>query len=232
MLRTAFVLVVVLAACGAARAQTVAPQPSDAAKAMVGGWELSNADRDKTCTINFKLGPAATSYPVELDKKCGEAFPATRPVVAWTFGKNDMLLLIDNTGKPVLEMLEVEGGMYEGLRPNEGRYFLQNAAVAAASRDKPADDLFGNWSFVRGGGRPICALTLANVAADADSFAIEIKPGCDQLITRFGPRSWKMDRGQLLVLSAKGEIWRFEESDPTTWKRIPEARQPLALVKQ
>jgi hypothetical protein len=220
-----------------ARAQAPAPSasaPSDAAKAMVGGWELANADRDKICTINFKLGPNAATYPIELDKKCGEAFPPTRAVVAWTFGKNDMLLLVDNTGKPVLELLEVEGGMYEGLRPNEGRYFLQNAAVAAASRDKPVDDLFGEWAFVRGGGggKPICAVTLAAEAADADSFAIQVKPGCDQLITRFAPKSWKMDRGQLLVLSAKGETWRFEENDPTTWNRVPTARQPLALVKQ
>jgi Protease inhibitor Inh len=218
-----------------ASAQAPAQGASDAAKAMVGGWELSNADRDKTCTINFKLGPNAATYPIDLDKKCGEAFPSIRPVVAWTFGKNDMLMLIDNTGKPVLELLEVEGGMYEGLRPNEGRYFLQNAAVAAASRDKPADDLFGEWAFVRvgsGGGKPICAITLANEAADADSFAIQVKPGCDALITSFAPKSWKMDRGQLLMLSPKGQIWRFEENDPTTWMRIPAARQPLALVKQ
>ena len=232
MMRGFLVLLLGLAATGYASAQTA--QPTDAAKAMVGAWELSNADRDRTCTINFKLGPAAANYPIDLDKKCGDAFPATRAIVGWTFGKNDMLVLLDGGGKPVLEMLEVEGGMYEGLRPNEGRYFLQNAAVAAASRDKPADDLFGDWAFVRGGGggKPICALTLASVAADADSFAIETKPGCDQLITRFGPKSWKMDRGQLVMLSAKGDIWRFEESDPTTWKKIPEGRQPLALVKQ
>ena len=132
------------------------------------------------------------------------------------------------------ELLEVEAGMYEGLRPNEERYFLQNAAVAAASRDRPADDMFGEWAFVRGSGtgKPICAITLANSAADADNFAINVKPGCDQLITRFGPAAWRMDRGQLVVQSGKGEIWRFEESDPNTWKRIPEVRQPLALVRQ
>ena len=35
-------------------AQAQQPQPpSDAAKAMVGTWELSNADRDRTCNITF-----------------------------------------------------------------------------------------------------------------------------------------------------------------------------------
>jgi hypothetical protein len=241
LLRIAIGGFLALAACTGAGAQAPGAQapsaqaapPSDAAKAMVGAWELSNADRDKTCTVNLKLAPTAGNYLIELDRKCGETFPATRPIVAWTFGKNDMLLLVDNTGKPVLELLEVEGGLYEGLRPNEGRYFLQNAAVAAASRDKPADDLFGEWTFVRGalGSKPICALKLASEAADADSFALEVKPGCDPLITRFNPKSWKMDRGQLVMQSAKGEVWRFEESDPTTWERIPKARAPLALVK-
>ena len=221
----------VLAASVPAAAQ--APAPSDAAKAMVGAWEMSNADRDKTCTVNFKLTAAGTSYGLDLDKKCNDAFPAIRAIVGWTFGRNDSLVLVDAGGKPVLELLEVEAGMYEGLRPNEERYFLQNAAVAAASRDRPADDLFGDWTFVRGGTtKPICALTLANTAANADSFAINVKPGCDALITRFGPASWRMDRGQLVVLSSKGEIWRFEESDPTTWERIPRGRQPLSLVRQ
>jgi len=218
-----------LLASGPAAAQ--AP-PSDAAKAMVGAWELSDADREKTCTVNFKLGPGA-NYPIDLEKKCGDAFPTIRGIVAWTFGRNDMLVLVDVAGRPVLELLEVEAGIYEGLRPNEGRYFLQNAAVAAASRDRPADDMFGEWAFVRGDTtKPICTLTLANTAADADNFAINVKPGCDQLITRFGPASWKMDRGQLVMNSSKGDIWRFEENDPNTWDRIPRGRQPLSLLRQ
>jgi hypothetical protein len=222
-----------LAALGLLSGLATAQAQTDAAKAMVGAWELSNADRDRTCTVNFKLGASSASYPIELDRKCGEVFPAIRTIAAWTFGRNDNLLLVDAAGKPMLELLEVEAGMYEGLRPNEGRYFLQNAAVAAASRDRPADDLFGEWAFVRGGtSKPICAVTLANEAADTENFKVTTKPGCDQLITRFGPTAWRMDRGQLVVQSGKGEIWRFEENDPATWDRIPKRNQPLSLVRQ
>jgi protease inhibitor Inh len=214
-------------------APAAAQTPSDAAKAMVGTWEMSNADRDRTCTINLKVAPVGTNYALEPEKKCGDAFPPMRAITAWTFGRNDSLLLLDSGGRTVLELLEVEAGMYEGLRPNEERYFLQNAAVAAASRERPADDMFGEWSIVRGATtKPICAITLANSAATADNFAVEVKPGCDQLITRFAPAGWRMERGQLVVQSAKGEVWRFEESDPNTWKRIPESRQPLTLLRQ
>jgi Protease inhibitor Inh len=196
---------------------------------------MSNADRDRTCTITFKLGSNAASYPLDLDKGCGEAFPSIRTATAWTFGRNDMLLFVDAKGATLLELLEVEAGMFEGLRPNEGRYFLQNAAVAAATKDKTADQMFGEWAFVRGGGRKICSVTLENTAKDADSFALTIKSVCDPLILRFGPVAWKMDRGQLILVSGKGELWRFEESDSangTAWSRVPEGRQPLSLLKQ
>jgi Protease inhibitor Inh len=227
-----FILTAALVA-SATPALAQAPAPSDSAKAMAGAWEMSNADRDKTCNMNFKLAPAGANYALDMDKACGEAFPSMRAIVGWTLGRNDMLLLMDATGTPVLEMLEVEAGTYEGLRPNEGRYVLQNPAVVAASKERPADDLFGEWAIVRAGTiRPLCAMSFVGEAADADSFTLRVKPGCDQIIARFGPVSWKMDRGQLIVQSAKGEVWRFEESEPNTWDRIPKGRTPLALVRQ
>jgi hypothetical protein len=227
--------VVVLACCVALFAPSAGSAqqgPSDAAKGMVGTWELSNADRDKSCAVTFKLDQAGSGFALALAGNCAGVFPATRDIVAWSIGKRDMLLLNDAKGQPVLEKLEVEAGTYEGLRPNEGRYVLQNAAVAAATRDRTADQMFGEWAFVRSGGKSICLITLGDVAADADSFVASVKPGCDPLIARFGPSSWLMDRGLLVVRSAKGEIWRFEEGDPSTWRRIPEARQPLTLVRQ
>lgn len=224
----AFACLPLLAALPAA-AQTI---PSEAAKGMVGSWELSNADRDKICTVTFGIGAAGAGYAVNFDPACAALFPPMRDVVAWSLGKRDVLLLNDANGRPVLELMEVEAGTYEGLRPNEGRYVLQNAAVAAAAEDRSADQMFGEWEFVRPAGRPICALTLQNVAASADSFALTLKPGCDPLITRFDPVGWRMDRGQLLMLSGAGESWRFQESDPTTWRRVPEARAPLLLVRQ
>jgi hypothetical protein len=230
MFRVALALATLAVLDGApARAQT---PPSDAAKAMVGTWELSNADHDRLCSVTFKLNPAGAFYGIELDPSCAEQFPATRDIVSWSFGKRDMLLLNDARGQPILELLEAEAGTYEGLRPNEGRYVLQNAAVVAASRDRTADQMFGEWTFVRGAGRPICTVTLANVAATTDSFAVDVKGGCDPIITRFNPSGWKMDRGQLVLISGRGDYWRFEESEPNTWRRVPEQRPPMLLVKQ
>ena len=81
------------------------------------------------------------------------------------------------------------------------------------------------------GGKAICQLNLGNTAYDADSFALTLKPGCDQLVTRFAPVAWRFDRGQFVMLDAKGQSWRFEENDENAWSRIPAMRPPLTMVR-
>jgi hypothetical protein len=65
-----------------------------------------------------------------------------------------------------------------------------------------------------------------------EDFAVQIKPPCDQFITRFGPATWQMDRGEIVLKSARGQTWRFEEGDGTTWKRFPQAADPVLLVRK
>ena len=102
----------------------------------------------------------------------------------------------------LLELGEVENGMYE-TSPSYTHYFLQT--LAAIGKERITDDLFGDWQFSRGG-KAICQLNLGNVAYDADSFALTLKPGCDQLVTRFAPVAWRFDRGQFVMLDAKGPV--------------------------
>ena len=223
-------LCLILAVAGEAAAQAP-PPPSDAVKSMLGGWEMSNADRDRTCIITFKLDMAGPGRALDLDKTCTATFPNIKDVAAWTIGKDDALRLIDAKGKLVLEFTEVENGLFESAHAGDSLYFLQTVA-AAEGREHTPDQMFGEWTFARGNGRPLCQISLMNTAADTDSFALQTKTGCDALITGFSPRAWRMDRGQLVVLSTRGDIWRFEEGDPTTWRRIPEGKQPLLLVRQ
>jgi len=206
------------------------PAPGDSAKAMAGGWELSNAERDKTCLITFRLDAAGPGRALDLDKTCATVLAVLRDAAAWTRAKNDVLQFLDGKGKVVAAFDEVESGLFESVRGGDALYFLQS--VAALEGQRTADQMFGNWAFARGNGKPICQVTLMNEAATTDGFAIELKPGCDALITGFGPKLWRMDHGQLVVVSARGETWRLEEGDPTTWRRIPEGRQPLLLVRQ
>jgi hypothetical protein len=135
--------------------------------------------------------------------------------------------IVDAKGVVLFELTEVESGMYE-TTPSFTHYFLQT--LAATNKERITDDLFGEWQFSRGG-KAICQLTLANVAYDTDSFALTLKAGCDPLIARFAPVSWRLDRGQFVMLAANGQSWRFEENEENTWSRIPAARPPVLMVR-
>src|SRR6185436_7989291 len=114
-LLTALIVTVmgVLAIPCAARAEGAV---SEAAQNMVGGWELSNADRDRRCPLAFSVEPAPGGYRIEVDSTCATAFPSVSDVVAWTFGPKDVLRLVDAKGTAVLEFTEVENGMFESER--------------------------------------------------------------------------------------------------------------------
>ena len=214
--------------CDGAFAEDTAPL-SDAASAMVGTWEFSNADHDKICRFVFRSDQVANGYKLDIDKNCPAVFPATRDLVAWTVDNYGGLRLLDGGGKAAIELTEAEAGIYDGFDPVQGRYVLQSAAAAPV---RSAEDMIGDWGIARGTGKPICTLTLALTPAGTDAMAVKIKPGCDAGVIRFAPTAWRMDQGELIVLSSRGLNWRFEENDANTWQRVPEGADPMLLVRQ
>ena len=216
-----------LAAAGSAVAQT----PSEAVKTMLGPWEISNADRDRTCAVTLKADAVKGAYKLDLEKGCAEALPFTRDAQAWTV-VNDIVRIIDARGRTILQFTEVEGGLYEAERPAEGLYFLQSLA-AAGPAFRTVAAMAGEWNVLREANKPICSLTLSETAVPStdESYALKIKPPCDTVVTRFAPVSWRMDRGELVLSSARGEAWRFAQ-DEAAWRRIPENIEPLMLVKK
>lgn len=212
-------------------AKTQNAPTAETIRAIVGAWELSNAERDRSCTVNLRAPPGTAAGALAWDRKCADLFAFTREATTWRIGAREAIQILDAKGQTLLELTEVEGGLYEGERPGEGLLFLQNVA-SSGGEERKTEQMVGDWAFVRGGGRPLCRVTFAATPAPQDAFALRVKPGCDALIARFGPVAWRLDRGQLVLIPATGESWRFEESDPTTWRRIPEGRQPLQLVRQ
>jgi len=226
-----FIIVAVAASLfgSATFAQDAQTPSTDAAAAMVGTWELSNADHDKTCRLVFRNEAVTGGLKIEIDKNCPNVFPSTKNIIAWAMDSYGNLNLVDAQGNAVIDLTEVESGIYDGFNPEEGRYILQSAASAPV---RSADDMVGDWAVARGTGKPICTLTLANTAAGADAFILKLKPGCDVLVTRFGPTSWRMDQGELVLLSPRGQTWRFVENDANSWQREPESADPILLVRQ
>jgi hypothetical protein len=206
------------------------PPASDAAKELVGAWEISDAERSRRCPVNFSVDPAPGGFHVEFDPQCSSAFPPLKGVVAWMLGQNDVLRLIDANKGAVLELSEVENGLYEGERPGEGLYFLQTQA-AIKIETHSADQLFGDWDILREIDRPLCTLTLSNQSDDSDAYKLVIKPGCNGAIADFGATTWRLDHDQLVFTGPNGS-WRFAESDPTIWERVPLSTDPLLLMKR
>ena len=211
---------------------TVSAQDANTLKKdMIGQWELSTTKRGKTCVVTLKDGPAQ-NLKLELEPGCAAALPFTKDIAAWSIrGLGDIVRLQDAAGQPVIDFTEVESGIFEGLRSGEGIYILQNLA-AARSLAKSMDQMIGDWAMVRGNGRPICGLTLTNTEATADNFQVFLKPRCDPAIATFAPTVWRLERGELLLMSAAGETWRFQADDNAQWRRVPDSVDPLILVRQ
>lgn len=201
---------------------------SEAANAMIGTWEFSNADHDRICHFTFRTEAATGGYKLDIDKNCPNLFASTATIVGWSLDNYGDLRLLDAGGKEVVELSEVEGGMYDGFTPEEGRYILQTAAAAPTLT---AADMVGDWAVARGAGKPICVLTLTNNPA-GDALALTVKPGCDAVATGFAPSAWRMDEGALVLYSARGQNWQFEQTDTKTWQRVPETANPILLLRQ
>lgn len=216
------------ACCGELAAQ--APGPSDAAKGLAGAWEFTNADRDKVCSLTLRTDPAGSAMRAEFDKACAEKFPFVGQIAGWSLAENDFLRLVDSSGSSLLEFSEVESGVYEAPLPGEGILFIQKA-TAAGPQPRTVGEMSGEWTVVRGAGKPICGLTLSNDAA-GDDFAVRVRQPCDAFVTRFGPATWQMERGELLLKPAKGPSWRFEENDQNTFQRVPATADPVLLVRK
>ena len=214
---------------GAAFAQSP-PTLGNSAKAVIGTWEFSNADRDKICTATFKSDPTSVGFKVEFDKNCVNLFPIIADVAGWIFPDNDLLRFIDAQRKTLIEFSEVEDGIYEAPTPGLGVLFLQSAA-AAGPPPKPPGEVAGDWAIVRGNGAPLCRLTLATAPA-GDALALTVRPGCDASIARLNFSAWRIDRDELMLVPARGNPWRFEQVDNASWRRLPESGDQIMLVRQ
>jgi len=200
-------------------------------KEMIGQWELSTTERSKTCVLTLKPDATPQGLKLELEAGCAAALPFTKDIAAWNIRGLDIVRLQDAKGEAVIDFTEVEAGILEGLRSGEGVYILQNLA-AARSLAKSMDQMIGDWAMVRGNGNTICGLTLTNNDAGNDNFQVFLKPKCDPAIAIFAPTQWRLERGQIMLMSDRGDVWRFEADDNAQWRLVPDTADPLILVRQ
>jgi hypothetical protein len=224
---------IVLAALLALAAVSPVRAQRDAAalkKDMIGQWELATTERSKTCVVTLKPESTPQGLKLELEPGCAAALPFTKDITAWNIRGLDIVRLQDAAGEAVVDFTEVETGIFEGLRQGEGVYILQNLA-AARSLAKSMDQMIGDWSMVRGNGVAICGLTLTNTEAGQDNFQVFLKPKCDPAVAAFAPTQWRLEHGQMLLMSKNGETWQFEADDNAQWRKVPDSADPLIMLR-
>lgn len=227
MRRVLLASLLALASALSAQAQNAAALKKD----MVGQWELSTTERSKTCVVTLKPDATPRGLALQLEPDCTKALPFTSAIVGWDVKGLDIVRLQDTTGQSVIDFTEVESGILEGRRSGEGIYILQNLA-AARQLTRSMDQMIGDWSLMRGNGRMVCGLTLTNTEATTDNFQVFLKPRCDPAVASFKPTMWRLERGELLMLSSSGEVWHFEADDNAQWRRVPDSADPMVLVRQ
>jgi hypothetical protein len=220
-----------LAAALACTQPAAAQDASTLKKDMIGQWELSTTERSKTCVVTLKGDATAQGLKLELEPSCAKALPFAKDIVAWNVKGLDIVRLQDASGQPVIDFTEVESGIFEGVRQNEGVYILQNLA-AARSLAKSMDQMIGDWAMVRNNGAIVCGLTLTNTDVGQDNFQVFLKPKCDPMVTAFAPKRWRLDHGQMLLMSDNGETWQFEADDNAQWRLVPDSADSLLMMRQ
>lgn len=220
------ILAFIVALTSGAFAQS-AQELADEAKSMAGDWEISNGDRDKLCTVTLSSDSVRVGMKLRFAPDCAEAFEVTKDIQAWRLDK-DGLHFVDAKGVALINLDELEKGIFEGIRAGDGRYFVQS--LAAVRTEAKPEQLVGEWQVSRGTDESICVVNLTT-RKSGENFSLELNPNCGPLVKGFAPTSWRLERGELVISSAKG-TWRFEEAGEIAWRRVPEGKDPLWLVRQ
>src|SRR5712671_1299172 len=224
--RLGIALATLLALVPPARSQDASSLKKD----MFVQWELSTTERSKTCVVTMKGDASPQGFKLELEPACAASLPFTKDITGWSVKGLDIVRLQDAAGQSVIDFTEVESGIFEGLRTGEGVYILQNLA-AARSLAKSMDQMIGDWAMVRGNGQTVCGLTLTNTEASQDNFQVFLKPKCDPTISAFGPTQWRLDHGQMILMSRTGQTWQFEADDNAQWRRVPDSADGLIMMR-
>lgn len=205
-----------------------APPASDLADA----YQLANADGDRVCPMTLKADAAGGGYAISFDKAaCADAIDFTVDVTNWSPGAGASIRLLGAKGVLVAEFTEGVAGNYEALIEGKGVYFLTNLRLAdPAKQPQPAEQL-GAWDAERTAGKPICRMTFTDEPTDTGGNALKLAPDCAASIARFAPVSWRIERGDLVLSSAKGEKLRFALRDGGGWTKVPESSRPLVLTR-
>lgn len=201
------------------------------AERLAGPFRLASADGERGCDLTLALQPAGAGLAVTLDRAACAAIAFSAQVSAWVPDPSGAIRLLNEHGRAVAEFTEATGGSFEALREGDGVYFL---APPSASDGIPAtaEEVMGEWLLSRQAGVPVCRWTLSDAHAARGGYLLQVAPDCDDSLARFGPATWELSGGNILVRGvAEGPTIRFARQEDGTWARVPERGRPLLMTR-
>ena len=189
---------------------------------MIGTWEFSNADRDKICTVTFRaIRPVG--FKVEFDENCGNLFPLVTRSPAGVSPTTICCGCSMPRAKRCSNSARSRTASTRRRRRASACCSCRTPPPPGRRRSRPS-----RWPATgrscAGPARRCAALTLATTAG-ARRFGVDGQAGLRASIARLNFAQWRMDRGELVLVSARGNPWRFEEVDDETWRRAAGKRR-------
>jgi hypothetical protein len=210
-------------------------QDNSAARTLASNYRLADAVGERKCAITLEARSSGPGFALAFDRAvCAVIFSHLTDVVAWQPAPAGGINFVNAKGVTITEFTEGVGGVYEGIRENDGVYFLTNLRIADTSETQ-IKDVVGAWNFSRPGGDTICRITLTNEAAGDNHFAVRLAAGCDSAITAFAPATWQLSNGDVVLYSKSGELIRLGKNEEGVWARVPDQKQsrprPLLMMR-
>jgi hypothetical protein len=207
------------------------PDPADI-RSLAANYELTNADATLKCVITLDTKPAGRGLYLGYDRTvCNPRFGFLGEVSAWLPGVAGAILMVAPDGHIVTEFTEGVGGVYEAIRENDGVYFFANLQFIDPSERVQIADLYGEWVLSRPNAPETCRITLTDEVAGNERFLVRVQPDCDAGILQGGFATWQLERGDIALRSANGDVLRFERGEENIWVKVPEKPKPLTLSR-
>ncbi|MFG1396525.1 protease inhibitor Inh/omp19 family protein [Roseixanthobacter pseudopolyaromaticivorans] len=202
------------------------------AEQAAGAFVLSSADGQRKCPLTLKTDPAANGFALAFDGGLCAGIGFMQQVTAWVPDPSGAVRLMNAQGRLVVEFGQATAGNYEALREGDGVYFL---ASPTANDDNAVrvEEMLGDWDLARVAGTPICHVTFLEEAIGNGGHKLQLGTPCDPAIIQFGPVSWSIEGGNVLMASGSGGTpLRFARQEDGGWAKVPERGRPLLLLRQ
>ncbi|MFG1427007.1 protease inhibitor Inh/omp19 family protein [Roseixanthobacter glucoisosaccharinicivorans] len=218
-----------------AKSETTKVDPALRAQAeqAAGAFVLSSADDQRKCALTLRTEPVANGFALAFDAGACAGIGFMQQVVAWTPDSSGAVRLLNAQGRLVVEFGQATAGNYEALREGDGVYFLASPAASEDATGVRVEEMLGDWDLARVAGTPICHVVLLEEATGNGAHKLQLGTPCDSAITQFGPVSWSIEGGNVLMASSSGgPPLRFARQEDGGWAKVPERGRPLLLLRQ